>query len=94
MPKQGWECPRCGDVNAPNIRKCDCTRQVMFPFDPPMPFVPQVPLQTYLCSGGCGSQVPWLGMACGGAGCLPQQPHPYIAWTSPDITITTQAHTG
>lgn len=22
----GWECPRCGSVNAPQIEKCKCVR--------------------------------------------------------------------
>ena len=25
-PQQGWECPRCGRVNAPWIQHCDCSR--------------------------------------------------------------------
>ena len=24
--EQGWECPRCGHINAPWVRQCDCTR--------------------------------------------------------------------
>ena len=24
--EQGWECPRCGRINAPWVRQCDCTR--------------------------------------------------------------------
>ena len=24
--EQGWECPRCGHINAPWIRQCDCSR--------------------------------------------------------------------
>ena len=24
--EQGWECPRCGRINAPWIRQCDCSR--------------------------------------------------------------------
>lgn len=23
--EQGWECPRCGRVNAPWVRQCDCS---------------------------------------------------------------------
>lgn len=23
---QGWECPRCGRINAPWVRQCDCSR--------------------------------------------------------------------
>lgn len=28
MPRaeQGWECPRCGHINAPWVRQCDCSR--------------------------------------------------------------------
>lgn len=28
MPRaeQGWECPRCGRINAPWVRQCDCSR--------------------------------------------------------------------
>jgi hypothetical protein len=25
-PNQGWECPRCGSVNAPQIEKCKCVK--------------------------------------------------------------------
>lgn len=25
--EQGWECPRCGRINAPWVRQCDCTRE-------------------------------------------------------------------
>ena len=24
--EQGWECPRCGRINAPWVRQCDCSR--------------------------------------------------------------------
>lgn len=24
--EQGWECPRCGHINAPWVRQCDCSR--------------------------------------------------------------------
>lgn len=24
--EQGWECPRCGRINAPWVRQCDCNR--------------------------------------------------------------------
>lgn len=24
--EQGWECPRCGRINAPWVRQCDCHR--------------------------------------------------------------------
>ena len=24
--EQGWECPRCGRINAPWVRQCDCFR--------------------------------------------------------------------
>ena len=24
--EQGWECPRCGRINAPWVRQCDCKR--------------------------------------------------------------------
>ena len=24
--QQGWECPRCGRINAPWVRQCDCNR--------------------------------------------------------------------
>lgn len=24
--EQGWECPRCGCINAPWLRQCDCSR--------------------------------------------------------------------
>ena len=24
--EQGWECPRCGSINAPWVRQCDCSR--------------------------------------------------------------------
>ena len=24
--EQGWECPRCGRINAPWVRQCDCAR--------------------------------------------------------------------
>ena len=24
--QQGWECPRCGRINAPWVRQCDCSR--------------------------------------------------------------------
>lgn len=24
--EKGWECPRCGRINAPWVRQCDCTR--------------------------------------------------------------------
>ena len=24
--EQGWECPRCGRINAPWVRSCDCSR--------------------------------------------------------------------
>lgn len=24
--QQGWECPRCGRINAPWVRQCDCPR--------------------------------------------------------------------
>lgn len=24
-PEEGWLCPRCGRVNAPWVRQCDCT---------------------------------------------------------------------
>ena len=24
--EQGWECPRCGRINAPWVRQCDCVR--------------------------------------------------------------------
>ena len=24
--EQGWECPRCGRINAPWVRQCDCPR--------------------------------------------------------------------
>ena len=24
--KRGWECPRCGHINAPWVRQCDCNR--------------------------------------------------------------------
>ena len=23
--EQGWECPRCGRINAPWVRQCDCS---------------------------------------------------------------------
>lgn len=26
QPQQGWECPRCGKINAPWISYCDCPR--------------------------------------------------------------------
>lgn len=25
-PAAGWECPRCGSVNAPQIEKCKCVK--------------------------------------------------------------------
>lgn len=25
-PQQGWECPRCGKINAPWISQCNCPR--------------------------------------------------------------------
>ena len=25
-PKQGWECPRCGTINAPWVSQCNCNR--------------------------------------------------------------------
>lgn len=25
--EQGWECPRCGRINAPWVRQCDCIDQ-------------------------------------------------------------------
>ena len=30
MPRaeQGWECPRCGHINAPWVRQCDCPRSI------------------------------------------------------------------
>jgi uncharacterized OB-fold protein len=24
----GWECPRCGSVNAPDLTKCQCPKEV------------------------------------------------------------------
>ena len=24
--ERGWECPRCGRINAPWVRQCDCSR--------------------------------------------------------------------
>ena len=24
--EKGWECPRCGHINAPWVRQCDCSR--------------------------------------------------------------------
>lgn len=24
--EQGWECPRCGRINAPWVRQCDCSK--------------------------------------------------------------------
>ena len=24
--EKGWECPRCGRINAPWVRQCDCSR--------------------------------------------------------------------
>lgn len=26
FPQQGWECPRCGKINAPWISQCNCPR--------------------------------------------------------------------
>ena len=26
VPTLGWECPRCGSVNAPQIGKCQCVK--------------------------------------------------------------------
>lgn len=26
LPEKGWECPRCGSVNAPKIEKCKCNK--------------------------------------------------------------------
>ena len=26
QPQQGWECPRCGKINAPWISQCNCPR--------------------------------------------------------------------
>jgi hypothetical protein len=27
MSNQGWECPRCGSVNAPAKQECTCSKQ-------------------------------------------------------------------
>lgn len=28
QPEQGWECPRCGTINAPWVRQCDCNDKI------------------------------------------------------------------
>ena len=28
--EQGWECPRCGRINAPWVRQCDCSRNNIY----------------------------------------------------------------
>ena len=31
IPQQGWECPRCGRINAPWISQCFCNRSYQYP---------------------------------------------------------------
>lgn len=33
MPSKGWECPRCGQVNAPWKRTCDCNKKPVKEWD-------------------------------------------------------------
>lgn len=30
---QGWECPKCGTVNAPWKSTCDCSKRLKHPFE-------------------------------------------------------------
>lgn len=27
MANEGWECPRCNKINAPDIKECDCVKR-------------------------------------------------------------------
>lgn len=37
VSEKGWECPRCGRINAPWIRQCDCSAkwEIMYNTDTP-----------------------------------------------------------
>jgi len=29
ITEKGWECPKCGQINAPHINKCSCVKSNM-----------------------------------------------------------------
>lgn len=62
MNNTGWICPRCGKVNAPDIKQCSCSGDGYFPY--PIYSTPYYPVPhkpwweppytvTYIC--GCSN---------------------------------------
>ena len=41
---KGWECPKCGQVNAPWKDRCDCGKTVVSPYIPTLPTYPSYPV--------------------------------------------------
>ena len=41
--KKGWECPRCGRVNAPDVKECPCSEEHKKTIEPITPVTPVVP---------------------------------------------------
>ena len=39
----GWICPRCGKVNAPDVKQCDCDNGHYEHTFVPIPYCPQQP---------------------------------------------------